>query len=78
MSEQASDIWPYVCLAPRPLQPRLGMTRLGVMRDEYNATVEGHPPRWIMTPYGYVSNGSYFAWTKRADAWCVDRQGVES
>ena len=58
-------------LAPRPEDKRGGMTRLGALRDEYNATVEAHPPRFVSTPQGYRANPAYFEWASRADTWAA-------
>lgn len=45
------------------------MTKVGVLRDEYNATIEGNPPRFVKTLFGYEANPAYFDWVHRADAW---------
>lgn len=58
-----------IFLAPRPEQVRLGTTRVGVLRDEYNANVEGSPPRFVKTLLGYEANPKYMEWTQRADTW---------
>jgi hypothetical protein len=56
---------------PRPGDTRLGMTKIGVLRDEYSATVEGNPPRFVKTALGYEANPAYIEWAQRADAWAV-------
>lgn len=63
-------------LPPRPGDSRLGMTRVGSLRDEYNAVVEGRPTRWVKTLLGYAPNPAYFEWAARADAWAVGREGI--
>lgn len=58
-----------VFLDPRPGDQCLGMTKLGVQRDEYNASVEGRPPRFRMVGDEAQSNPAYFEWALRADTW---------
>lgn len=49
------------------------MTRLGALRDDYNATVEGRPTRFVKAGESYTPNPEFFAWCKRADAWAEHR-----
>ena len=60
-------------LPPRPTDTRLGMTKVGVLRDEYNAVMEGRPTRWVRTLFAYEPNPAYFEWVARADAWAAGR-----
>ncbi|WP_181155914.1 hypothetical protein [Microbacterium sp. MYb72] len=52
------------------------MTRVGSLRDEYNAVVEGRPTRWVKTLLGYAPNPAYLEWAARADAWAVRQEGI--
>lgn len=63
-------------LPARPTDTRLGMTKVGVLRDEYNAVMEGRPTRWVRTPDGYEPNPAYFEWAARADAWVAGREVI--
>lgn len=54
---------------PRPHEDSRGMTKIGAKRDEYNATVEGRPTRFIKTNGEYRFNPKYLEWTIRADTW---------
>lgn len=63
-----------VLLPPRPDDFRTGMTRIGALRDEYNATVEGRPTRFVMMLLGYEPNAAFFEWVARADAWAESRE----
>lgn len=63
-------------LPPRPTDTRLGMTKVGALRDEYNAVVEGRPTRWVRTLLGYEPNPAYFAWARRADAWSAGKETI--
>lgn len=56
-------------IPPRPDESRRGMTRIGAKRDEYNATVEGRPTRFIKVNGRYEINPKYSEWTIRADKW---------
>lgn len=49
------------------------MTRLGALRDDYNATVEGRPTRFVKAGESYTPNPAFFEWCKRADAWAEQR-----
>jgi hypothetical protein len=49
------------------------MTKVGALRDEYNAVMEGRPTRWVRTLFGYEPNPAYFEWVARADAWAAGR-----
>ena len=63
-----------VLLPPRPNDSRTGMTRIGAQRDEYNATVEGRPTRFVKTLLGHEPNPAFFEWTVRADAWAESQE----
>ncbi len=56
-------------LPPRPEEKRSGMTRIGALRDDYNAGVEGRPSRFLRDGDSYRPNPDFFAWCARADAW---------
>lgn len=65
-------------LPPRPDGNRGGMTKIGVLRDEYSATVEGRPSRFIRITDerwpGIDSNYRYFEWAARADVWAAEQE----
>lgn len=63
-------------LPPRHTDTRLGMTKVGVLRDEYNAVVEGRPTRWVRTLLGYEPNPAFTDWVKRANAWAAEREAI--
>lgn len=64
-------------LPPRPGDSRLGMTRLGALRDEYNASVEGRPTRFTREGDRYHLNPAYFEWCARADEWAEQRKETQ-
>lgn len=68
-------------LPPRPGQRRYGATKLGALRDEYNATVEGHPPRFVFYTHeigsAWSANYRYFEWAQRADEWARERERMQ-
>ncbi|NJI61159.1 hypothetical protein HCX50_17165 [Microbacterium oxydans] len=63
-------------LPPRPADKRRGMTKVGALRDEYNAVVEGRPTRWVRTLLGYEPNPAFTERVKRANAWAAEREAI--
>ncbi|TCJ28741.1 hypothetical protein E0W80_04375 [Microbacterium sp. PI-1] len=65
-----------IVLPPRPADKRRGTTKVGALRDEYNAVVEGRPTRWVRSLDGYEPNPAFSEWVKRAEAWAAEREAI--